>query len=221
MGSDSALRVHDLLWIREDAELLSPDEPAWIQNALEQAAVVVVRRAEAPPKFISVGIRGHSRAHRHAAFLRRSDMLACRTPESLASEKTWRKVSTAISPGLRTALKIVTGFSEREHLVWGPIGSVGYQLATGMQATSDTSDLDVLVRCGDFPNRALLRAFHDAIRPCVVRVDVILEGPQGAVALEEYLQNRNALIKTNRGPRFGTFPGQVSGDQASARINWI
>jgi phosphoribosyl-dephospho-CoA transferase len=218
MGCDSALRVHDLVWIREGAELLSPDEPAWVQNALEQAAVAVVRRGEAPPRFVPIGIRGHSRAHRHAAFLRRRDVFACRTPESLAAEKTWLKISTAISPGLLTALRTVTEFSEREHLVWGPIGSVGYQLATGRQATSDSSDLDVLVRCGGFPNRALLRAFHEAIRPCVARVDVILENLQGAVALEEYLQNRKALIKANRGPHLGTFPGQCGEDEATARI---
>jgi phosphoribosyl-dephospho-CoA transferase len=214
MGTDSALRVHDLVWSCKDAQLLSPDKPAWVRNALEQASVVVVRRAEAPLGFIPIGIRGRSRAHRHAAFLRRSDVLACRTPESLAAEKAWLRVSTAISPGLRRALSTVTEFSEREHLVWGPIGSVGYQLATGIRATGDTSDLDVLVRYGDSPNRARLGAFHDAIRRCVVRVDVILEGPEGAVALEEYLQNRNALIKTNRGPRLGTFAGEYREDGA-------
>jgi phosphoribosyl-dephospho-CoA transferase len=218
MGCDSALRAHDLLWIRKDAELLSPEEPAWVRSALAQSLVVVVRRAQAPPRFIPIGIRGCSRGHRHAAFLRRSDVVACKTPESLAAEKAWLKASTAIPPGLLAALRTVSEFSEREHLVWGPTGSVGYQLATGMQATSNTSDLDVLVRCSDPPSRARLRALHDTIRRVVVRVDVILEGPKGAVALEEYLQNRNALIKTNRGPLLGTFTGKYGVDEASTRI---
>jgi hypothetical protein len=69
-----------------------------------------------------------------------------------------------------------------------------------MPATSASSDLDLLVRRDDLLSRTCLRALH-AIHPGRVRIDVILEGPVGAVALEEYLQDRPALIKTARGPR--------------------
>jgi phosphoribosyl-dephospho-CoA transferase len=99
---------------------------------------------------------------------------------------------------------MVSEFGKSNHLIWGPIGSVGYQLATGMPATSATSDLDLLVRCDDRLNHICLRALH-TIHPALVRVDVILEGPAGAVALEEYLQDRPALIKTVRGPRIAAF----------------
>jgi phosphoribosyl-dephospho-CoA transferase len=198
------VRVHDLLWVSKDTELLSAGQPAWLRNALKQSPVVVVRRAEAPPGFIAVGIRGGSREHRYAAFLRKDDVLACRTPESLATEQVWCEYPAALPLPLLRALKMVSEFSERQCLVWGPIGSVGYQLATGMPATSATSDLDLLVRCDDLLSSTCLRALH-AIHPGRVRVDVILEGPQGAVALEEYLQDRPALIKTVRGPRIAAF----------------
>ncbi len=204
MGSNDAVRVHDLLWISKDAELLSLGQPTWVRDAVRQSSVVVVRRADAPPGFIPVGIRGSSRGQRHAAFLRKADVLACRTPESLAAEQVWHEASAALPLPLLRALKIVGEFSKGNHLVWGPIGSVGYQLATGTPVTGATSDLDMLVRCDAFLRRECLRALH-TIHPGLVRVDVILEGPTGAVALEEYLQDRPALIKTIRGPRIDAF----------------
>ena len=204
MGSNDAVRVHDLLWISKDTELLSLGQPAWVRDALTQSSVVVVRRADAPPGFIPIGIRGSSREQRYAAFLRKADVLACRTPESLAAEQEWHEASAALPLPLLHALEMVCEFSKRNHLVWGPIGSVGYQLATGMPVTSATSDLDMLVRCDASLSRACLRALQ-TIHPGLVRVDVILEGPAGAVALEEYLQDRPALIKTFRGPRIDAF----------------
>jgi phosphoribosyl-dephospho-CoA transferase len=199
------VKVHDFLWISGGAELLSPEEPAWARDALTRAALVVVRRAEGPPGFIPVGIRGRGREHRHAAFLRTSDVLARRSPESLAEDRAWHQPWVTIPSTLLEALELMSDFSERRHLVWGPIGSVGYYLATGMPATRVTSDLDVVISCTAFLNRASLRALDDAIHHCRARVDVILEGPAGAVALGEYLQDREVLTKTTRGPRIAAF----------------
>jgi phosphoribosyl-dephospho-CoA transferase len=203
MGN-AVVRVHDLLWISKDAELWSSHQPAWVRDALKRSPVVVVRRAEAPPGFIPVGIRGLGREQRHAAFLRKDDVLACRTPESLAAEQAWHEFSPALPLPLLDVLKVVSEFSKRKHLVWGPIGSVGYQLATGMPAANFASDLDLLVRCDDLLSHTCLQTLH-AIQRGHVRLDVILEGPQGAVALEEYLQNPQVLIKTVRGPRIAAF----------------
>jgi len=198
------VRVHDLLWISKDREWLSSGLPAWARDALKQSPVVVVRRADAPAGFIPVGIRGSGREQRHAAFLRKDDVLACTTPESLAEEQAWHEHPSALPAPLLHALEMVSEFSKRKHLIWGPIGSVGYQLATGIPATSATSDLDMLVRCDAFLSESCLRALH-TIHAGPARVDAILEGPDGAVALDEYLQNRRALIKTVRGPRLAAF----------------
>jgi len=83
MGRKEAVTVHDLLWISKDTELFSLGQPAWVREVLTRSSVVVVRRADAAPGFIAVGIRGSSRGQRHAAFLRKADVLAYRTPESL------------------------------------------------------------------------------------------------------------------------------------------
>ena len=198
------VRVHDLLWISKGAELWSLHQPAWVRDALRQSPVVVVRRAEAPSGFIPVGIRGIRREQRYAAFLRKDDVLGCRTPESLAAGQAWHESSAALPLPLLDALKVVSELSKRKNLVWGPIGSVGYQLATGMPAASVASDLDLLVRCNDLLSHTCLQTLH-AIQSGMVRLDVSLEGPQGAVALDEYLHNPQALIKTIRGPRIAAF----------------
>ena len=197
------MTTHDLLWISQDAELLSADEPGWVGDVLHQARVVVVRRAEAPPGFVSVGIRGHKREQRHAALLRLSDVQARRTPESLAAEQKWHHHSVVIPVALLESLTLVAECAERKDLAWGPIGSVGFQLATGIPAASARSDLDVLIRCPTLPDRARLYEFCEAIGMGPAPMDVILEGPRGGVVLEEYLRKADALVKTSRGPRIG------------------
>ena len=166
--------------------------------------VTVVRRAEAPPGFAAVGIRGGSRELRFAALVKLRDVRHVRTPESLVAEREWRESLAAIPASLREALALFNELSDREKFVWGPVGSVGYQLATGLLVTTDESDVDVLIRCDVPPDRSMLSAVRHVARKSIARLDVILEGPPGAVALEE-LHSHDVLLKTSRGPCMGAF----------------
>lgn len=201
---DGIVRPHDLLWIADDAELCRELQPAWVHDALRRMPVVVVRRAEARPGFAAVGIRGPRRELRFAASVKLRDVRNLRSPESLASERGWRENLAAISAHLREALALFDELSNREKFVWGPVGSVGYQLATGLCVTTSESDVDVLIRCEVPPDRPLLSAVRDMARKSTARLDVILEGPPGAVALEE-LRSHDVLLKTSRGPRVAAF----------------
>jgi phosphoribosyl-dephospho-CoA transferase len=201
---DGTVRAHDLLWIAEDAELLPEPQPAWVRDALSQMPVTVARRAEAPPGFAAVGIRGRSRELRFAALVKLSDVRNLRTPESLASERGWRENLPAIPARLREALALFDEFSNLEKFVWGPVGSVGYQLATGLPVTTSESDVDVLIRCEVPPDRLMLSAVRHTARKSMARLDVILEGPPGAVALEE-LNSHDVLLKTSPGQRIASF----------------
>jgi len=201
---DGTVRAHDLLWIAEDAELLPKVEPDWVRDALSLMPVVVVRRAEAPPGFAAVGIRGQSRELRFAAFVELRHVKHLQTPESLASQRRWLESLAATPPHLREALTLFNELSVRQKFVWGPVGSVGYQLATGLPVTSGESDVDVLIRCLVPPDPLMLSAVRDVARKRMNRLDVILEGPPGAVALEE-LHSREVLLKTSRGPRMAAF----------------
>jgi phosphoribosyl-dephospho-CoA transferase len=201
---DGTVRTHDLLWIAEDSELFPEAQPAWVRDALSRLPVVVVRRAEAPPGFAAVGVRGPSRELRFAALVKLRDVRNLRTPESLASDRGWHDNLAGISARLREVLTLFDDLSGREKFVWGPVGSVGYQLATRLAVTTDESDVDVLIRCDVPPDRLLLSAVRHVARKSAVRVDVILEGAPGAVALEE-LHSHQVLLKTSLGPRIAAF----------------
>jgi phosphoribosyl-dephospho-CoA transferase len=201
---DGAVRPHDLLWIAEDSKLLPVPQPAWVREALNRMPVVVVRRAEAPPGFAAVGVRGGSRELRFAAWVKLTDVRNLRTPESLASARSWRENPAGIPVALRDALTAFDELSNRGKFVWGPVGSVGYQLATGLPVTTDTSDVDILIRCEVPPDPLMISSIRHIARQSTAHLDVTVEGPPGAVALEE-LHSRNVLLKTSRGPRIAAF----------------
>jgi phosphoribosyl-dephospho-CoA transferase len=201
---DGTVRAHDLLWIAEDTELFPEPQPAWVRDALSRMPVAVVRRAEAPPGFAAVGIRGRSRELRFAALVALRDVRNVRTPESLASERAWHENLAGIPARVREALVLFDELSYKEKFSWGPVGSVGHQLATGLPVTTGESDVDILIRCDLPPDRLMLSAVRHIARKSTARMDVILEGPPGAVALEE-LHSRDVLLKTSRGPRIGAF----------------
>jgi phosphoribosyl-dephospho-CoA transferase len=201
------LRAHDLLRLVPDARVLG-DLPIWATDSLHQTRTVVVRRAAAPNRLVSVGIRGSFRGQRcDSLFLRIEDVATLYTPESLIRTGNWRQFTRSPRPfPAWQALEQVNDFAERTGLVYGPIGSVGFQLATGVDSVSQSSDLDVIVRLATAPNRRLLQDFYEANRFHAAPVDVVLEGLVGAVSLTEYLQRPDrVLIKTQMGPRIGAF----------------
>ena len=204
------LAVHDLVWISGDSELSSSPYPEWARQAVMRAPVAVVRRELVPADLVAVGIRGADREQRHATVVCRSAVRFCSTPESLVAELGWSDARTQLSVSFRDALAAIDEFCSKEGLVWGPIGSVGYQLATKLPVTNTKSDLDVMIRCGLPPNRDRLKMFDEHLRTAPVRIDVVLEGPCGGVAMREYLSGDKVLIKDSRGARLGTFTWQKS-----------
>jgi phosphoribosyl-dephospho-CoA transferase len=200
------LRPHDLVEIAEGSELLSISTPGRATRAVAGSRTVVVTRAQAPQGFLCVGIRGPTRGERHAALMREQDVKSWRTPESLAAEKNWGGYpGTPRLPALQS-LALLAEYAEQEHLDWGPVGSVGYELATGVHTVCAKSDLDVVVRCDIRLDLRRLKELQELASCAPARVDVTLEGPLGGVALCEFLRSpERCLIKTNLGPRIDSF----------------
>lgn len=199
------LRVHDLLWIGNASELGSTSRPDWVQDALAARPVVVVRRAVAPQGFLPVGVRGTNRSQRYATILPTKEVLCCKTPESLAAEASWHSTITTLSPRMIEALELIREAARTIGLSWGPIGSVGFQLATGVPSTNSDSDLDIQVRCTDSLTPADIHHFSLTTYDAPVRVDTVLEAECGAVSLGDYLQNPLVMVKTVAGPRVAHF----------------
>jgi phosphoribosyl-dephospho-CoA transferase len=179
------VRPHDLLRL---APAPSPaGAPGWVADALAGAPWVVVRRAVAEPGTIPVGVRGPTRADRFAFDLDPAAVADLVRPEDLADR------GAGGFPALARARQALAG------RVWGPTGSVGFELATGRPAVTPASDLDLIVRAGSLPPLDDLRRLH---RDLPDRADCLIETPAGAVALAELTSGaRQVLLRTTTGPR--------------------
>lgn len=175
--------------------------PAWAEVALVSAPWVVVRRARSRDGLIPVGVRGRRRAERLAAWLHPDAVLECLTPPELAARSAC-SARRGRAPAL-AALEAVAVLMRRHELIWGPCGSVGFELASGVATVTAESDLDLVVEARTALPRATAVELRARLAELPVRADVLLEGPQGAVSLEEYARGRvPLLVRTADGPRF-------------------
>jgi phosphoribosyl-dephospho-CoA transferase len=208
--------VHDLLRVRGSDALVNPDPaPEWVNEALSRAPWVVVRRAPLEGEFIPVGVRGQNRGERFASFVHSSSIVECVSPENLSSSRAWKKaVRLEELPAMRALLR-VDAIIQGSDLHWGPSGSVGFELASGVPVALRTSDLDLIVRLSDLrvppPLTGKLLAIVERIETTRVRVDLLLETQKGAMALLEYAGGgTNLLLRTIHGPRLIPHPQRES-----------
>ena len=181
-------------------------EPSWIRQALLQCPWVVVRRAQAAVGLIAVGVRGDSRSERWAACCEKTLVREIVRPEELLlCDRTlidvWR------TPALRT-LQEMTGRWADLRLPWGPGGSVAYELASGRKVTTQSSDLDLVVRAKEKIGAEEARFLLDRIFGLEAKVDVRVETPLCGFSLEEYVSASSAkiLLRYPDGVRLGEDP---------------
>lgn len=192
-------RPHDLLRLSE-ARVLPLDAPPWASRALSVTPWVVVRRVAAPMGRIAVGVRGTSRTERYATSVGPDDVSEVVGPEDLAH--TFPRAGRELV-AMRT-LHAVRPLLDDTGLRWGPTGSVGFELATGVPTATTESDLDLLVLLPDGSPGAmtLLIALHRELRSLAARVDCQIETPCGAVALAELVgRQSDVMVRTAAGPR--------------------
>jgi len=184
---------HDLLEIGRSEDLVAFDEqPTWIQASLAQAPFVVMRRAQWLNGLVPVGVRGRSREQRFAAYLAPQSILCRLTPEELTDQ--YGSIDAArreIVPALAALVSCPPIFSS---LVYGPTGSVGFELASGLATATDSSDLDLLVRIVDWLPLGIARDMVTALAELPCRVDVLLETAVGAMSLSEYARGEPSLL---------------------------
>lgn len=196
---------HTLLRIAGPQALVVPaPPPPWVSASIQRAPWVVIRRAEARPGLIPVGVRGEQRAERLAAWLDADMIREAVTPRDLARRRTWsRSQRCSIIPAL-DALDAVDAVMIRHGLAdnWGPTGSVGFELASGCATATATSDLDLAVWALRAPDIEVARSLLGALASLAVRSDTLLETPHGALALAEYARGGpQVLLRTAAGPR--------------------
>lgn len=201
------LQVHDLVQVNLDR--LDPGwiaAPPWVRRMLRSCPWAVVRRPPAPTGQIAVGVRGRTRSERWGGFVTKDLISKIVQPEELlALERSSRRAPS--TPALR-ALRGVIEQWRNLTLPWGPIGSVGFELATRSQVTTEASDLDVVVRAGQRISVDQARSWWKRVIGLEAKVDVRVETPECGFSLEEYActSSRRILLRFADGVRFGDDP---------------
>jgi phosphoribosyl-dephospho-CoA transferase len=196
------VRAHDLLQFRDAEDLIAPRPlPEWVGEAVMFAPFAVVRRAPVEHGNIPVGIRGPARNQRFAAFLPQSAVMRQITPVQLARQRGWRQTLRGKQVKALRALDFVDESCRTHQLLWGPAGSVGFELASGLPVVSAESDLDVVIRAPYFLPVGRARQIADDFLRAPVRIDAQIETPRGAISLLEYARGDTPiLLRTLAGP---------------------
>lgn len=147
-----------------------------------------------------VGIRGSVRNERYTTFLPRSAFVARISPEQLAQERTWEAHPHWHGLGALRGLSQIA--SQLAGFAWGPTGSVGFELASGVPTLTPASDLDLVIRVPERLSQHDARQLAAMFAAAPVPIDVQLETPYGAVLLNDYVSDApHFLLRTLDGPR--------------------
>lgn len=138
-----ALHVHDLILLRTGSAVISTQgDPLCPYLNPNQHSWVVVRRGGIADGLIPVGVRGQQRHERCAGFTTLGEVMETRCPDQLRM---------LLAEDSRRGLQAFRTLSYLEsHLagldvIWGPGGSVGYELASGIPTVGADSDLDFIL----------------------------------------------------------------------------
>lgn len=194
-----APRVHDLLLLRTGrVHLACIAEPPWVQRAMRRSPWVVVRRVNAPAGNVAVGVRGADRSQRWGGLVDVKDVALIKRPlqlrVSLAHD------SRKAVPALKALASVERELADID-LSWGPVGSVGFELATGDRVTTEASDLDLALFVPQKIAHAIARDLWDTLSSLPAKVDARIETPHCGFSLKEYALRRSTkiLIRTPDG----------------------
>jgi phosphoribosyl-dephospho-CoA transferase len=199
----TGILAHDLLWGLTPAQLPA-DAPAWAIEAMSAGQPVVVRRALTAAGHIAVGVRGRLREQRYATVMALAAIRRRVRPEELCHvqvDRDW--------PALQ-ALAQLRRLLDAGGLSWGVSGSAGFELASGVAALHQHSDLDLILRTPQPLDRVQALALMKRLDAAVCPVDLQLQTPNGAVALREWAGSaQRVLLKSASGARLVLDPWQA------------
>jgi len=211
----STLHVHELILLRSESVIIPNEgEPACPYLNSNRCRWVVVRRGRVSDGLIPVGVRGAQRHERCAGFTRLSEVLETRRPDQLRlllAEDSRRTLQAF------RALSYLENHFVRLDMRWGPGGSVGYELASGIPAVRSGSDLDFILFA---PKKLEITEAQDLwrmISSAPGKVDALVETPCCGFSLEEFAttSQRKILLRTSDGRILGSNPWSLSNGEDS------
>lgn len=202
-GSKTVPRPHDLLWVT-GVDGLATDQslPTWATAEWLAVAPVVIRRETITDSaWLPVGLRGKTRSERFKALLSVDAIKHCVQPEFLVQTEAWNIYSQfSAFPAVRALESIASSLSNMG-LHWGPTGSVGFALATGLPVLRDESDLDIVLYAPSPIPPEKITLLQDLLDSQLCRIDMQIETGSGGFAFAEWAAGRKTvLLKTGDGP---------------------
>jgi phosphoribosyl-dephospho-CoA transferase len=153
------------------------------------------------------------RHERWAGFARLSEVLETRRPDQLR---------LLLAEDSRRGLQAFQTLSYLEsqlvglNMSWGPGGSVGYELASGIPAVHDGSDLDLILFAPKKLNITKAQDLWRMISSAPGKVDALIETPFCGFSLEEFVTTspRKILLRTSDGRILGYTPWNLNGEDS-------
>jgi phosphoribosyl-dephospho-CoA transferase len=192
--------------------------PASVRRELEETNFVVVRRGVVTENWVPIGIRGHQRFQRWAAWYPRYAIQEIIKPMDLLTQVDTVKDQGAF-PARRALRSLINAWQSFTY-PWGPAGSLGFEVATGRQTTTMRSDLDVVIYADEpLPRRDAQRLLA-AADDLEVTVDIRIETPTCGFSLTEYATSptKTILLRTVAGPILGDDPWDQNLCNAAALV---
>jgi phosphoribosyl-dephospho-CoA transferase len=202
-----SVRTHDLLEIYAKQFISSQaSAPQWVEEGLAKNPFVIVRRGPATGQEIPIGVRGTERSQRWAAFCNPKLVKSILTPPQLLSRTIPISRADAI-PALR-ALNLLKDRWIDVAPPWGPVGSVGFELATGNYVAKPESDLDIVVYAEARITVDEAKSICDRAINLPAAIDIRAETSVYGFSLREFASQSPAaiLLRTPSGVVFGRDP---------------
>ena len=192
------MRVHDIVRFRDIGDITFHEEvPDWVRARPACRHHAVVRRMKTNAQTVAIGLRGKGRSERIAGFINKADIEEIISPESLVGGPAHDR-NSRFHDILTEIDAIVSPFGYK----WGPTGSVGFELATGITVTTHASDLDMTVYVPANPDYEALIQLDQQLQRYPLRMDVQIEfGQMGAALLPDIVKFKSGfLLRTSSGP---------------------
>jgi phosphoribosyl-dephospho-CoA transferase len=187
-----SVRTHYLLEIDSNQFMsCQTSVPEWVEESLRRSPFVVVRRGVAMDQEIPVGVRGTKRNQRWPAFCHSKLVKRILTPSQLLDLRPTAPLNGA--PALRSLDLLKKRWMDLDQL-WGPGGSVGFELATGREVVNPESDLDIVIYAETRMTVEEAKSLWTRAMDLPAVVDVRVETPFCGFSLGEFVSQRPGAI---------------------------
>lgn len=208
-------RVHDLVRLNTDAvaqlsKQAAGADQAWVSEALATAPWAVIRRARPNDQAsLAIGIRGKERHQRWAAEVE----ITAVTERVTVNEARGLPIHR---PQLKAFQALTVLDDQGFPMIWGPGGSVGFELVTGAETVRESSDVDLILYAPLPLEDAAIKAVDTAARAAAeasgTRIDILVETPSGGVVFPELARSvglipkPTVMLRTSTGPELVNDP---------------